>query len=156
VGLSWTLSEYLSFILKDLEEYNSLLERNQSDEKYTIDHEFKVHIQNSLDETLAVISNEKFLNNRIVESDATNVLSSILSISIQSKEILDGHIDTMKREIRQVENILQHSKGNKIKLIKFSSDDQESPEDIISHHRKLLTLFEQQRMKYKNKQRLTS
>jgi hypothetical protein len=60
-----SISEYLSFILKDLEDYNSMLERNQSDEKYTIDYEFGLHIHDSIEETLATISNERFLNNKI-------------------------------------------------------------------------------------------
>jgi hypothetical protein len=52
------------------------------------------------------------------------------------------------------ENIFQRTKG------KQTLDVDDLPlkglEDMIIHTRKLLTLFEQLRMKYKNRQRLTS
>jgi hypothetical protein len=60
----------------------------------------------------------------------------------------------MKYMLVNIENIFQRTKVKQ--TLDVNDLPQEELEDMIIHHRKLLALFEQQRMKYKNKQRLTS
>ncbi len=149
-----SISEHLSFLLKDLEDYNSLRKRNDSDKRFTMDSEFNKLIQESLGRIMAFLFDDKLLNNPIVEREAKSVLSSLLYISNPSKELLDEKIQRIKDEILHYENLLQ-TKEEYIQLIikdkpkeKLDIDRQIMAlyEDILIHNRKLLSIYEEVRM----------
>jgi hypothetical protein len=143
----YCVTEYLSFILEDLEDQNPLVERDSYDGKDKLDDVFTSFISDSFDSTLGAITSGHLLNNKIIESEATNVLSSIMSISMQSKIELDENIRDVKLAIEEIENYFKLKKLHKD--IKDNGADWFN-EDRLINHRKLLALYEQHRMKCKD------
>jgi hypothetical protein len=128
------ISDHLSYISKDVDDYNSLLDNT----RFTIDSKLNEAIERELYRIIDL--SVDYSDNVVVEEEAMDVFASILSISKPSSEFIDKKIKYLKL------NLAAHKKF----IAKGANDVKRKDR----YERKLLSLYE--KYKVKNEQMLTS
>jgi hypothetical protein len=105
------ISDYLSLMFKEIQEFNTLLQRNRIYSTYTSDDlTFDRAIESILELTFRRIVPKKYtLNNQFFEKEAIDTLLSIINISKPNPRYVD-------REIKSLMKILQEEGGKVEKL----------------------------------------
>jgi hypothetical protein len=128
------ISEYISYMFKEIDRLNSLYQTNRLDTRFTIDTAISSFVEGSLNIT-GMVGIGEYLNNGynvFIEKEALDTLASIVSISKPSSQYVDQKIEYIK-------NFEQEHK------------DQRHWEGSIIQDKKIISIFEQYKER-KNKE----